>query len=112
MFLVDLKELSWHIDYDGFSWLLNESKWRFEENKAHYADNLGLTEDMLQMSYIHNDDLYVIDVGWYPDGDVNGNFCIVLIKNSDWVRPLAKYIVHYPDEVINTIKQLQDNGIK
>ena len=70
-------------------------------NKAYYADNLGLTEDMLQISYIKNKDLYAIDVGWYPDCDINGHFRIVLIKNLDWISPLAEYIANYPDDVIN-----------
>lgn len=107
MFIKNLKDLSWNIDYDGISWLINESKLSFEENKANYTENLGLTEDMLQISYIkNNNDMYLIDVGWYPDCDINGYFRIVLIKNLDWFNPLAEHIVYYPNDIFNKINKL------
>lgn len=45
----------------------------------------NMTEDLLQIRY---DGDYVLDVGWYPEFDSDGNFKICVIKNDDWDNPL------------------------
>ncbi|MHC1683094.1 MAG: hypothetical protein AB6733_09125 [Clostridiaceae bacterium] len=47
----------------------------------------GLKEDLLQVDYSEKEvNTYVIDVGWYPELDLKGNFRIVIIRNFDWVN--------------------------
>ncbi|WP_241177130.1 hypothetical protein [Citrobacter portucalensis] len=43
-----------------------------------------LDEDLLQL--VFNDKL-IIDVGWYPPFDENGEFIIQMIQNSNWENP-------------------------
>ncbi len=52
---------------------LNEQKWE-------------LKLDLLQMVCKNN--TIIIDVGWYPDHDINGTFRIKIIENSNWSNPL------------------------
>lgn len=40
----------------------------------------SLKEDILQVDY----GSYLIDLGWYPDCNVEGGFVIYLIHNFDW----------------------------
>ena len=47
-----------------------------------------LNEDLLQISYLN--DKYVIDVGWYPEFDLKGNFIIYVIESYNWEKPLYK----------------------
>jgi hypothetical protein len=44
-------------------------------------DIYSLKEDMLQVEIPNN---YLLDVGWYPCFDLNGNFRIILVKNYNW----------------------------
>lgn len=47
-----------------------------------------LKEDLLQVSYSgRNSSTYILDIGWYPEFNVNGNFKILLIRNYDWDIP-------------------------
>ena len=32
-----------------------------------------------------------VDLGWYPEMDVNGKFALYVIKNDDWNCPLAEF---------------------
>ena len=43
-----------------------------------------LKEDLLQVNY---NDKYIIDVGWYPEFDENGNFKVYVIEHLDWSTP-------------------------
>ncbi len=43
-----------------------------------------LKEDLLQIDY---DNLYLIDVGWYPEFDINGSFKVLVVHNYDWASP-------------------------
>ncbi|MBU5315381.1 hypothetical protein KQI30_03685 [Clostridium bornimense] len=44
-----------------------------------------LKEDLLQVSYDNN---YIIDMGWYPEFDREGNFEIYIIKDNRWDNPI------------------------
>lgn len=47
-----------------------------------------LLEDLLQIEFPNN---YLLDVGWYPENDIEGQFVLTLIKNFDWQNPIYKY---------------------
>lgn len=44
-----------------------------------------LKEDLIQIIYKNG---YLLDVGWYPEFDINGSFKTVIINNYDWDRPI------------------------
>ena len=47
----------------------------------------SLTEDLIQIEY---DNGYLIDIGWYPEYDAEGNFIVQLIKDYNWENPIYK----------------------
>lgn len=46
-----------------------------------------LKEDLLQIQYPHN---LILDVGWYPEFNIEGAFIICIVKNSNWEKPFFK----------------------
>ena len=46
---------------------------------------LQLDEDLIQICY---DEQYILDVGWYPAFNIEGNFRVVIIKDCDWEKPV------------------------
>lgn len=67
------------VDYDTISWINNN----FEVTEDTVFD---LSQDLLQIKF--NEQNMILDVGWYPDLDVNGVFRIILVKNSVWDYPV------------------------
>ncbi|SHG50406.1 hypothetical protein SAMN04488109_0561 [Chryseolinea serpens] len=49
-----------------------------------------LNEDLVQVIYLHGTDTHVLDVGWYPGSESDGNagFKIFVIKNQRWETPI------------------------
>jgi hypothetical protein len=45
-----------------------------------------LREDLLQVAYGESN--LILDVGWYPQGDIEGSFSIFVIKDYDWSSPV------------------------
>lgn len=41
-----------------------------------------------------------IDLGWYPDCNPNGKFCLQAVLNDDWENPLQKFFSKSTKEVI------------
>lgn len=52
-----------------------------------YEQEHLLLEDLLQVEYCNG---ILLDVGWYPEFDVNGRFVVQIIKNKDWSSPIYK----------------------
>ncbi|MBD2871221.1 hypothetical protein [Paenibacillus arenilitoris] len=46
-----------------------------------------LKEDLIQIVYSNR---FLIDVGWYPSFQENGQFTLFLIENNDWEKPVFK----------------------
>ncbi|ENT8825954.1 hypothetical protein MMK51_000653 [Proteus mirabilis] len=44
-----------------------------------------LKEDMLQVEF---PDGYLLDIGWRPSFEIDGQFKLVLIKDYDWEQPV------------------------
>lgn len=57
------------------------------------------TEDLLQMEKMDLKDgkwillpnATLIDLGWYPDGDLQGSYRLVKIENKEWSSPVATF---------------------
>lgn len=50
-------------------------------NKPFNEQLYMLKEDLLQIEYGKD---YLLDIGWYPEFNLKGNFIAYLIKNYDW----------------------------
>jgi hypothetical protein len=48
----------------------------------------SLKEDMFLVSY--SDGKYMIDIGWMPSFDLEGEFYMTLVKDDDWNFPLSR----------------------
>ena len=44
-----------------------------------------LTEDLLQVKYT---DKYILDIGWFPEYELNGSFIIQIIVDKNWDDPI------------------------
>ncbi len=88
----------WNIDikdgvvsHDSISWI--------DDNFVINEDTVfDLSEDLLQISFNNKK----LDVGWYPDLEVEGFFRVVLIKDMNWESPII-------EKECRDIKSLKDN---
>lgn len=71
-------------------------------------DSFELHEDLLQL--MNEKANLVIDLGWYPSYDVNGNYLLLFIKGYDWDSPLEKVITKSKNEIIACIEKWVDAG--
>ncbi|WP_013321363.1 hypothetical protein [Gloeothece verrucosa] len=69
--------------------LLNENIWEL------------FIEDLLQLQNSQYN--LILDLGWYPEGDPNGCYKLILIQHQDWEAPLATYQSKKKDEIVNKI---------
>lgn len=47
----------------------------------------------------------IIDLGWYPDGEPEGNFILQAVLNEDWVDPLMKFSSRSKNEIVKTLEK-------
>lgn len=45
-----------------------------------------------------------IDLGWYPDGDVDGHYGLVAILDDDWLHPVLTAKTRSTQEVVDIIE--------
>jgi len=70
----------------------------------------SLKEDLFQVNYF---DKYLIDVGWYPEFNANGNFRTVVVKDFNWEKPVFQKLsndiyelTHIMEECVSFVSQL------
>lgn len=61
-----------------------------------------LKEDILQVEYENE---IILDLGWYPEFNLNGSFFLKIIKSNNWENPIF-------NEEIKEIKKLELELIK
>lgn len=71
-------------------------------------DCFELHEDLLQL--LNEKANLVIDLGWYPSYDDNGNYLLLLIKDYNWDFPLEKVVSKSKKEIIACIEKWVDAG--
>jgi hypothetical protein len=62
-----------------------------------------LREDLLQVQYDRG--RYVLDVGWYPSFEQDGEFCVTVAENYQWEAPLCQHRTRRIDELKGLIKE-------
>ena len=67
------------INYDSFD---------VKPNTPYAEQTFELREDLFQVSYDNNK--YIIDIGWFPNGNPKGKFSVSIIKDYDWNAPLYR----------------------
>lgn len=99
--------------------------WKIVINNFTEADPSNYTEKNIDdlYSYFTEDMLYIraereikknkikyiksmaVDLGWYPEGNINGNFGLFLIKDDDWNNPVKELHSKDIQKIINTIEE-------
>ncbi len=85
---------NWMVSYNDFYEIDPET---ISEDKASFMGFFH--EDLLQLKRSWGTTPVLIDLGWYPDGDVTGTFQAMVIRYfedseqmpSSWNAPLAKF---------------------
>lgn len=77
MTLKNVNFKSGDIEYDDFN---------IDPNVPFKEQISNLKQDLLYVSYKNG--LYIIDLGWLPANDPEGNFVLRVIKNSNWDLPV------------------------
>ena len=60
-----------------------------------------LLEDLLQVKYAQE---YLLDVGWYPEYESEGEFIVQIIKKQNWKEPIYKKSSKDEEELIQNLK--------
>ncbi len=68
----------------------------------------NLKEDLFQMSYQD----YTLDVGWYPEFDINGSYKVLLIKAHDWSNPINEFISRDICIIKSLLNDIMSEGIE
>ncbi|HCN51471.1 MAG TPA: hypothetical protein DIT10_20695 [Chryseobacterium sp.] len=97
---------NWTIIYNSLSSLdLEENNLTKEE--LEYAI-LGFTQDLAQIE--SNDHQLLIDIGWCPDIDIDGEFLLQMlpIKNGacDWFNPVLEFRTRSLKQLLVKIEEL------
>ena len=67
---------------------------------------LNLTQDIMYIQRKRKKVTLGIDLGWYPETEPTGQYCIKVIKNDDWEKPIEIYENRDIDDIINKIEML------
>lgn len=97
----------WKVIFNDF-FMLDPAQYTGDDNE--FWENF--VEDML---YIVNDRIsqrdkqtyskkVAIDLGWYPEMDVNGEFALYVIKDDDWECPLVEFRSRSQEKIADTIE--------
>jgi hypothetical protein len=74
-----------NIDFKSGDVIYNEFKIDF--NKKYSEQEDCLLEDLLQVTYAQG---YLLDVGWYPELESEGEFVVQIVKEKNWEEPIYK----------------------
>ncbi len=94
-------------------WTVKYNKLKnIEPNELEHDDKswlFDLTEYILHLELIHKNKLkdksIRIDLGWYPDGDINGSFKAVAIVDKNWERPILEYSTRSKKKIVEVIEK-------
>ncbi len=90
----------WKVSYNKF---LEIEPSGLEEN-----DNVWIhfTQDILQLEYIFKEAILIVDLGWYPETEINGTFRLMLIKDEEWESPLEVFESKNKEEIVEKIEKI------
>ncbi|MGN0144321.1 MAG: hypothetical protein ACI398_05015 [Clostridium sp.] len=87
----------------------NNTLFKIEEELIKNLDNdtrNKLSEDMLNIvNHLKN---IIIDVGWYPQFDINGHFGLVVVKDNIWIKPIDTLVTRDINVVIDKVNKIME----
>ncbi len=99
------------------NWTVKWNKLKdIEPDNIEHEDEAWLYTFVEDMTYLVREDTYkenkkiithtlAIDLGWYPDGDMKGNYRLIAILDNDWSNPILELKTRSTQEVADTIEQ-------
>lgn len=70
---------------------------------------IDFSQDMLLLSRIikrkKREEKTEIDLGWYPDCDPDGKFCLRVICNGDWEHPFFEFSSRSKAEIVEKMEE-------
>lgn len=93
-------QTGWKIEFNNFT--------EYDMTIHGKHDCYKLHEDLLQL--LNEKANLIIDLGWYPSYDENGNYILLLIKNYNWDSPLEKVVSKSKSEIVAYIEKWVDWG--
>jgi hypothetical protein len=94
---------NWIITYNNF--------FDIDPLKLKHNDILwdNFIEDLLQLKNEHKNIL--LDLGWYPEMNPNGNYCMKLIQDNNWEEPLMNINNKDKNKIIKIIENILLNNV-
>lgn len=95
----------WNVHYNNF--------WEIDPQTLDTDDDrwFMFTDSLLQLH--HEKASLTLDLGWNPDISPEGNYLVLIVKDSDWENPIREFISHDYKKVIEFIelnlKQITSN---
>lgn len=78
-------------------------EFNFDKNKTVSEQIFEFKEDICQIEY---DNGYLIDIGYYPEFSIDGNFKVYLIKDLDWENPIIEKAAASIDDLIIEVSEI------
>lgn len=93
--------------------------WKIMWNELPETDPDTLEKDSMEWLVFSEDILYIekektelnkeklaLDLGWYPEADPNGEFCLYVIKDDNWAEPEEAFRSRSVSEISDIIEDL------
>ena len=93
--------------------------WKTMWNELSVTDPGALKKDSREWLLFSEDILYIekektvlnkeklaLDLGWYPEADPNGEFCLYVIKDDNWTEPKEAFRSRSVSEIADKIEEL------
>ena len=88
-------QAGWKVEYNNFT--------EYDRDIHGESDLFELHEDLLRLcNEKHN---LIIDLGWYPNYDANGNYILILVKDYKWDCPLEYVSSKSKKEIVAYIEK-------
>jgi len=89
----------WRIEFNDFT--------EYDLALHDKSDVIELKEDILQLFFDYTDSSanIMIDLGWYPEFDANGNYRMVMIKDYDWETPLEEITTKSKSDIVSLLEK-------
>jgi len=90
----------WEVSYNKFL--------EIEPNSLEKGNSIWIhfTQDILQLKYIFKNVKLTVDLGWYPETEIDGTFRLAIIKNEEWENPLEVFESRSKVEIVEKIEKI------
>lgn len=102
---LDIPEVNIHPLRITEGWIVRYNNFReIDPKKLETEDDrwFMFTESLLQL--YHEKSSITLDLGWYPDLSSDGNYLVLIVKNTDWDNPIQEFSSDDYTEVIDFIE--------